>query len=714
MLDEKDADHSVKLEICKFMAVMGQRLTDHKQSFIGLSPDFVIKRIQALTTDRVVKVQMAAREALRVWKKLEQALEKVERMKMRVKFDVKDPERLIELKMQQGSGDGTSRAEGEDSMAEASPRKFMKSRGDIKPPVERGRQQKKSLSPVAQGRDRRNVDDSLEVKTQTSNQNSIARGAEVFKSNNLVEKTYLKQRAHNFQKKRTGSGGGFISEFDEKERNRKKSSFNQMREKFRDQVMHDKQNYSRTNNRSKYQNYMQDMADDQDYDNDEMEDIQDMEKPVKESQVIEKRTIPKPVSPSIEPPKRNHHQYDTGPAVQDNGEGIEEEQYDDQGEEEQHDEVQFEQEEVNFEQAQPEVGMNEEPTFQRHPRQDHTQSQVTPSMKSSVYDRTVKYDSDNEDDTRRINDDSQPDYDQSNPGHSMENKPSQFSVASTQYYGQNINNAEPSLEDTRYFGGNPYQREDDDNRYRAEDFPEDKTLKCDSESEDSAIEDTVTNSNQWGQLGHDNQLTSVSGAKNFAFDDLVMSWNQALLLLEEGLINEAYKLILSKEDDLYLIRLMTKTRPCYEQLEPQVSLKLRARVKCIERNDFVRNLLTQFLENSPDNLSAPLPGNSSNPYTTPQQLTTTNKYMRIEEYPNPFSILPLRPQPQPSQHHTYANDTPHETSQSFTYPVPPQSHTHIGTYTRSDAVTAESLRRQQMEQLKKEAAEVYEVLRRQL
>ncbi len=239
MLDEREADHHVKVEICKFLSIIGQKLIDHKKTFIGLSTDFVIKRITALTTDRVVKVQMSARESLRIWKKLERQYEEIEKLKMRVKFDVRDPDRLVELNMK-GASDQLS----DDAPALGSPQS------------RRARDEPAAGQPL--GRKDRNADDSLEAKTYSSKQNSIARGVDVFKSNNLVEKTYLKQRAHNFQKKRTGTGGGFISSIDKQDPNKKKASFNEMREKFKQQIMQDKMSFTRKNLRGRYQNYLED------------------------------------------------------------------------------------------------------------------------------------------------------------------------------------------------------------------------------------------------------------------------------------------------------------------------------------------------------------------------------------------------------------------------------------------------------------------------
>lgn len=321
MLDESESDHTAKLEACKFLAVMGQRLLDNKHSFIGLAPSFVAKKLQALTSDRVLKVQMAARESLRVWKKLEAALNEIEQMKMRVKFDVRDPEQLIALKMKQTENFERSAEDSFDS-----PRRVADSAK--LPEIGRTAPLKRSRSPAVGNR--QEAEDSLEMKTFSSKQNSIARGADVFKSNNLVEKTYLKQRAHNYQKKRTGTGGGFISEFDAKEQKRKKSSFNEMREKFRQQVMHDKLSYTRKDNRSKYQSAY---AEDQENSYDHMEHIEEDPNDLKESKMITMSNLAAQPLYQREPIPPQKHQETLQPVV--------------------------------FEKAEPERGLNEEPTLKQ-------------------------------------------------------------------------------------------------------------------------------------------------------------------------------------------------------------------------------------------------------------------------------------------------------------------------------------------------------------
>lgn len=73
-----------------------------------------------------------------------------------------------------------------------------------------------------------------------NNQNSIQRGIDAYRKNNIARKTYLKQKAHNYQKKRSGTGGGFIKKIDNYSKLHAKKSYNTIREKLRQQVLQDK------------------------------------------------------------------------------------------------------------------------------------------------------------------------------------------------------------------------------------------------------------------------------------------------------------------------------------------------------------------------------------------------------------------------------------------------------------------------------------------
>jgi hypothetical protein len=458
MLDEREADHHVKVEICKFLSVIGQKLVEHKKTFIGLSTDYVIKRIAALTTDRVVKVQMSARESLRIWKKLERQYEEIEKMKMRVKFDVRDPERLVELNMKGGSDQPSD----EDGPALGSPRS------------RRGREAPKAGQ--ASGPKERNADDSLEAKTYSSKQNSIARGVDVFKSNNLVEKTYLKQRAHNFQKKRTGTGGGFISEVDKLDPSKKKSSFNEMREKFKQQILQDKTTFTRKNNRNRYQNYLEDEDADGPAREGPMERIQEDVADLKESELIAsarqdlpvKQPASRPPPPATEPKPKPRAAVEEPPAL--------------------NNELTFAREEV----AGTEATAPKQPNpYTRPPDpkpQPPTDLESRPAD-SQLRDRTARYESAGEEEFEGEEEqDLEADEDQTVQADStFMPKHSAVSMASTVYFGQPNPQEDPSMADTVYFQDHAGRQQAGDKAAQLHDA---RTVVCDSaESQDERQSD---------------------------------------------------------------------------------------------------------------------------------------------------------------------------------------------------------------------------------
>ena len=459
MLDEKEADHHVKVEICKFLSIIGQKLIDHKKTFIGLSTEYVIKRIAGLTTDRVVKVQMSARESLRIWKKLERQYEDIEKMKMRVKFDVRDPDRLVELNMK-GANDQPS---DEEPAALASPRSGRRARGESGQPA---------------GRKERNADDSLEAKTFSSKQNSIARGVDVFKSNNLVEKTYLKQRAHNFQKKRTGTGGGFISEIDRQD-GKKKSSFNEMREKFKQQIMQDKMSFTRKNNRGRYQNYLEDEDPAVDGSGG-MQKIQEDLADLKESELLQsarqdppvKQTTNRPPLPATEPKPQPRSQEE--PPAHNN-------------------ELTFAREEVDGTEAvaplQPKPLANPYTRQTDEPAKLQAASDRDSRVAESQYrDRTVRYESAGEEEEFEGEEEQEEFEDQTVPADStLMPKHSTASMASTVYFGQPNSHENHSLADTVYFQDHAAHRQAEDKATQMHDA---RTVVCDSaESQDERQSD---------------------------------------------------------------------------------------------------------------------------------------------------------------------------------------------------------------------------------
>ena len=213
--------------------------------------------------------------------------------------------------------------------------------------------------------------------------------------------------------------------------------------------------------------------------------------------------------------------------------------------------------------------------------------------------------------------------------------------------------------------------------------------------------------------------------KDFQLDDLVMTWNHVLLLLDNDMVNEAYRVILSKDDDLYLIRLMSRTGVCYDRLEADVAKEVKRRAKQIGSADYIGKIVNQFSdEPSQDALD------DTRNYMNVSMKSEENKYMRIEEYPNPFAQIAqaaaYRPEyqsfsrPMPPQSSSYWNNPQQPYLASPASTLQPQFNQgaadlqSINKNISQELVKGESQNRSHMEKLKKEAAEVYEMLRKKL
>lgn len=216
--NSRNSDYKVKIEICRFLKTVGLIINKKLRQFLGINLEFIIKKLEDLSRDRVLKVQTNAKQALKVWKRLEDNLMRLDRRKL-----------------QQSSGNNKSR------MSEGQEKALLD----------------KHFGPGAKLSDLDSLDVSLEEidgvedldsngepydsdPSSRNNQNSIQRGIDAYRKNNIISKTFLKQTAHNYQKKRTGTGGGFIKKIDNYSKLHAKKSYNTIREKLRQQVLQDK------------------------------------------------------------------------------------------------------------------------------------------------------------------------------------------------------------------------------------------------------------------------------------------------------------------------------------------------------------------------------------------------------------------------------------------------------------------------------------------
>lgn len=128
--------------------------------------------------------------------------------------------------------------------------------------------------------------------------------------------------------------------------------------------------------------------------------------------------------------------------------------------------------------------------------------------------------------------------------------------------------------------------------------------KMQEEEEEEDIDPTVyygsTDEEEEEEISHQNNIITFQKPRKEdkkeenGIDRLSIAWNQALYLLDQDKINEAYRLILLTHDDFYLLRLMAKTGVCYERLDFSVKNGLFERVCELKKSEFINDLVDEF------------------------------------------------------------------------------------------------------------------------
>ena len=79
------------------------------------------------------------------------------------------------------------------------------------------------------------------------------------------------------------------------------------------------------------------------------------------------------------------------------------------------------------------------------------------------------------------------------------------------------------------------------------------------------------------------------------------SWLQCLQLINKNKISEAYNLIISSKDDIYLLRLVCLTGPVLHLLNEDLAKKVLIRINMINRGKQINDILIKLVEESIDN-----------------------------------------------------------------------------------------------------------------
>lgn len=88
-------------------------------------------------------------------------------------------------------------------------------------------------------------------------------------------------------------------------------------------------------------------------------------------------------------------------------------------------------------------------------------------------------------------------------------------------------------------------------------------------------------------------LEMVKPANN-DFKQNMDSWSQALFCLECDDIKGAYDVLLKKKDDIFLLRLMSKTGPCFEKMKEKTSMKVLNRILDLYKMNFIEKTCKSF------------------------------------------------------------------------------------------------------------------------
>ena len=95
------------------------------------------------------------------------------------------------------------------------------------------------------------------------------------------------------------------------------------------------------------------------------------------------------------------------------------------------------------------------------------------------------------------------------------------------------------------------------------------------------------------QTDPDKNLNTINNDQTI--DKLTQTWSDILQIAENRNLSQAYTLTLNTNDDLYLLRLMFKTKPCFGLLNTQVINKVFEKLTGIMESKFVENIGIEWI-----------------------------------------------------------------------------------------------------------------------
>ena len=110
------------------------------------------------------------------------------------------------------------------------------------------------------------------------------------------------------------------------------------------------------------------------------------------------------------------------------------------------------------------------------------------------------------------------------------------------------------------------------------------------------VNNSISRKNSNLSVYSNENLSKNDQNKDFFYDSLIISWKQAVDFYNEGNLSAAFEKILNTGDDLYLLRLMYYTSPCFNRINDSISLQVLQKLAGIIQSSFIQNIGVEWFE----------------------------------------------------------------------------------------------------------------------
>ncbi|KAL4475125.1 hypothetical protein ABPG74_001821 [Tetrahymena malaccensis] len=113
-----------------------------------------------------------------------------------------------------------------------------------------------------------------------------------------------------------------------------------------------------------------------------------------------------------------------------------------------------------------------------------------------------------------------------------------------------------------------------------------------------SIQNQVFYNQNQGNFNNQKQIrqTNKGNQENQNQQSITQIWDKSLDFQSRGQLNRAYQMLLDIEDDIYLLRMMSITGPCFSKLNQNVGKKLMRRINKITQSQFMDSISFQLFQ----------------------------------------------------------------------------------------------------------------------